>query len=240
MPHQPARHRIRPLILGCAALVLVAVLGNGIALAASQAVTISNFAFAPASVTVSVGDTVTWTNSDAVTHTATADDASWDAGNITGNGGTGAFVFPTAGTFPFHCRIHSQMTATVIVQAAGATAPATGATAVPGTMRPTDTAPIGTGTTGTGDRLLAMVVIAMLAAAVGFAVLVRRPAAPMSRTVPVPAVVGGGSATPPSTFEAPAFVGPAADERSLAPIVIVGIASAVAVAIVWRRLTARR
>ena len=92
MPHQPARHRTRPVIVGSLAVLVAAILGTGVALAASQAVSISNFAFSPQSVTVSVGDTVTWTNSDTVTHTATADDASWDAGNITGGGGTGGLL----------------------------------------------------------------------------------------------------------------------------------------------------
>ena len=79
-----------------------------------------------------VGDTVTWTNSDAQAHTATADDASWDSGTIAGSGGTGAVTFATAGTFPYHCKIHPAMTGTVTVEAAApTTAPAAGATTPP-------------------------------------------------------------------------------------------------------------
>ena len=62
--------------------------GAGIALAADHAVAISGFSFSPASITVAVGDTVTWTNSDAQAHTATADGGSFDTGTIA-NGGSG-------------------------------------------------------------------------------------------------------------------------------------------------------
>ena len=93
-----------------------------VALAAQHAVKIVNFAFAPSSVTVQVGDTVQWTNGDATTHTATADDGSWDTGNIAG--GTRASVtFKTAGTFAYHCAIHSTMHGTVVVEAAAASQP---------------------------------------------------------------------------------------------------------------------
>jgi hypothetical protein len=44
----------------------------------------------------------------------------------------------------------------------------------------------------------------------------------------------------PSTDGFPAATGGGQEERSMAPIVVVGIASAVAMAIVWRRLTSRR
>ena len=51
--------------------------------AASASVTIENFAFAPPTVTVNVGDTVTWSNADADVaegHSATASDGSFDTG----------------------------------------------------------------------------------------------------------------------------------------------------------------
>jgi plastocyanin len=54
--------------LFAAAALLLLPLG---AAAADEAVSISGFAFHPPSVTVNVGDTVTWTNNDTVAHTAT-------------------------------------------------------------------------------------------------------------------------------------------------------------------------
>ena len=68
-------------------LVLGAV-GGGIALAADHAVAISGSAFSPATVTVTVGDTVTWTNTDQISHTATADGGAFDTGTL-GNGESG-------------------------------------------------------------------------------------------------------------------------------------------------------
>ena len=101
------------------AAILVGILTAGASsvLAADQAVDIAGFAFSPQSVTVDVGDTVTWTNADAQGHTATADDASFDTGTIAG-GASASETFATAGTFGYHCRIHPAMTATVVVRAA--------------------------------------------------------------------------------------------------------------------------
>src|SRR6476646_3019401 len=93
-------------------------------LAADHAVDIAGFAFSPQSVTVGVGDSVTWTNADAQGHTATADDASFDTGTIS-NGSSKSVTFSTAGTFAYHCKIHPQMTATVVVEAAAGSAPPT-------------------------------------------------------------------------------------------------------------------
>src|SRR5262245_30902913 len=71
------------------------------------------FSFAPATVTINVGGTVTWKNNDSVTHSSTSDSPGWDLTMTTGS--TVTQTFTTAGTFPYHCRLHS-MTGTVIVQ----------------------------------------------------------------------------------------------------------------------------
>jgi plastocyanin len=76
---------------------------------------ISSSAFGPASITVSVGTTVTWRNNDGVAHTATSDAGTWDTGNIPG-GGSASRTFSTAGSFPYHCTFHSGMRGTVVVQ----------------------------------------------------------------------------------------------------------------------------
>jgi plastocyanin len=91
-------------------------------LAATKAVKIAGFAFAPSSVTVKVGDTVDWTNGDSVGHTATADDGSWDTGTIAA-GTKASLTFTSAGTFAYHCTIHSSMHGTIVVEAAAAGSP---------------------------------------------------------------------------------------------------------------------
>ncbi len=78
------------------------------------AVTIKDFAFNPATTTASAGSKVTWTNSDTTAHTVTFDDGSADSGNIA-PGSTFDHTFATAGTFAYHCTIHSQMKGTVTV-----------------------------------------------------------------------------------------------------------------------------
>lgn len=115
------------------ALTLVA----PIALAADRTVDIVGFSFSPASVTVSVGDTVTWTNADAQGHTATADGGAFDTGTIARNESQ-AVTLTTAGTFAYHCTIHPAMTATLVVTAAAAP-PAT------------DTSPVSPDPTGRGS-----------------------------------------------------------------------------------------
>ena len=83
--------------------------------AAGQSVTIQDFKFSPNTLTVPVGTTVTWTNADSTQHTVTADDGSFDSGPLD-PGATFSQTFTTAGTFTYHCNIHSNMTATVTVQ----------------------------------------------------------------------------------------------------------------------------
>jgi plastocyanin len=105
------------LVVSCGLLALPIV-----ALAATSAVNIQNSAFAPATTTVKAGDTVTWTNRDAFSHTSTSDTGAWDTGVIAA-GGSGSFVFLAAGTFAYHCSIHSFMKGTVIVQGVSTPAP---------------------------------------------------------------------------------------------------------------------
>ena len=82
--------------------------------AGSGAVRIADFAFAPDSSDVEVGDSVKWSNGDGVTHTVTADDGAFDSGNLAG-GKSFSFAFDQAGTFAYHCKIHRTMTGTVVV-----------------------------------------------------------------------------------------------------------------------------
>jgi plastocyanin len=109
------RRRLAALAGGLAMLIGI---GAGTALAADQSVAISGFSFSPRTVTVNVGDTVTWTNSDAQAHTATSGSA-WNTGDI-GNGESASITFSNAGTFDYICAIHPTMTGTVVVRAGGA------------------------------------------------------------------------------------------------------------------------
>lgn len=80
----------------------------------SVAVTISNFAFSPATITVHKGTKVTWTNEDSAAHTVTGNNGGPASGDI-GQGASYSYTFNTVGSFPYHCAIHPYMKATVTV-----------------------------------------------------------------------------------------------------------------------------
>ena len=79
------------------------------------AATLGNGAYTPDDLSVAVGTTVTWMNTDAVAHTSTSDTPGWDSG-IVAPGGQFSFAFQTAGTFAYHCAIHPGMIGTVVVR----------------------------------------------------------------------------------------------------------------------------
>jgi plastocyanin len=85
--------------------------------AADTSVTIRDFEFAPASITVNVGDTVTWNNEGPTAHSATAEGGSFDTG-IFEEGQSRSHTFNEAGTFAYICTPHPNMKGTVVVQAA--------------------------------------------------------------------------------------------------------------------------
>ncbi len=89
---------------------------NGCELTAEEHfINISGMAFSPNSITISVGDNVTWTNQDGSSHTVTGDNSEFDSGTLD-NGQMFSFTFTTAGTYTYHCAFHSGMTATIIVE----------------------------------------------------------------------------------------------------------------------------
>ena len=78
-------------------------------------VTMKQFAFNPATVTIKVGETVTWENQDGADHNVIADDGSFKSADF-GQGKTFSFTFTKAGTYTYSCHIHPDMKGTVIVQ----------------------------------------------------------------------------------------------------------------------------
>ncbi len=103
-------------------VMVVAVFYGGTRLAyanGGETVNVVNFEYQPTSVTVQVGDTVTWNNTEGF-HTVDADDGSF--GNAPGTGWTFAHTFTAAGTYEYFCEIHStpdgtSMNGVVIVEA---------------------------------------------------------------------------------------------------------------------------
>jgi len=82
----------------------------------SGSVTMKNIAFSPKTITVNVGDSVTWTNQDSVRHNAVSNDGVFDTGTLK-KGDSGSFRFTKAGTYNYKCTYHpTVMKATVIVR----------------------------------------------------------------------------------------------------------------------------
>jgi len=83
---------------------------------ATNAVTIQNFAFSPTDISIKAGTSVTWTNKDSVTHTVTETDGQTgpNSSDVSPNG-TYTFTFTKAGTYHYHCSIHTEMVGTVTV-----------------------------------------------------------------------------------------------------------------------------
>jgi plastocyanin len=81
---------------------------------AGNAVNIDNFTFAPVTLTVPAGSTVTWTNRDEEPHTVVANDGSFHSPGM-GSQATFSYTFAKAGSFDYVCSIHPFMHATVVV-----------------------------------------------------------------------------------------------------------------------------
>ena len=71
-----------------------------------------NSTFSPVSLGIAVGGTVTWINDDNLIHTVTADDGSFNSGDMQ-PGATFKRTFNIPGTFPYHCIYHRGMMGSV-------------------------------------------------------------------------------------------------------------------------------
>jgi LPXTG-motif cell wall-anchored protein len=152
------------------AVVLVAILSAGPAAAASVSMT-DSLTYSPSTVTISLGDSVTWTNVGTAPHTVTADNGSFDSspacpGNINACLGAGASysrTFGSLGSYAYHCKVHgAAMSGKVVVVAAGTTPPAGGGGDLPNT--------------GPGATTMAILVLgaALLLGGAALAVVTRR------------------------------------------------------------------
>ena len=81
----------------------------------SAEVKVDNFSFGPASLTVAVGTTVTWTNRDDIPHTVVSTDKVFKS-KVLDTDEKFSFTFDKAGTYPYFCSVHPKMTGSVVVQ----------------------------------------------------------------------------------------------------------------------------
>jgi plastocyanin len=78
-------------------------------------VRIRDMHFQPSTVTIKVGQSVTWTNADDRDHTVNAVDNSFKSGNLK-NGASFTHRFEQAGSFDYACSYHPRMRGTVSVE----------------------------------------------------------------------------------------------------------------------------
>ena len=105
------RRALSAALVPAALAIALAAEGN----AATPHVQIKQFAFVPATLTVPVGATVTWTNGDEEPHTVTASDRAYTSTGLEQNE-TYTHRFTAPGTYTYFCALHPHMTATIVVQ----------------------------------------------------------------------------------------------------------------------------
>ena len=88
---------------------------NGQSSTATAEVTIGNFTFEPATLTVAPGTTVTWTNRDDIPHTVVSTDGLFKS-KARDTDEKFSFTFDKAGTYPYFCSIHPKMKGQIVVR----------------------------------------------------------------------------------------------------------------------------
>jgi plastocyanin len=83
--------------------------------AATAEVKIDNFSFAPQTLTVAVGTTVTWTNRDDIPHTVVSTDGVFKS-KVRDTDEKFSYTFSKPGTYPYFCSVHPKMTGKIVVQ----------------------------------------------------------------------------------------------------------------------------
>jgi amicyanin len=226
--NKPVRTDLRGLF--AALLVAVAGLSFATALPAHAAsghqVTMSGYAFHPAALTLTAGDTVTWTNQDTAPH-----DVEVTSGPVhvhspmLSKGASWSFTFTTAGTYAYVCTVHPGMDAGLVVRPAPTKAPVL--------------APAPARTTAHAQHLPTAGVPTSRTAAT------HRASAPARTTSPTPTATGAAmpmpAGTPSTAAAAPVADQPAAADpaRPLRPLLVLA-ALVLGVAVVCLLLVASR
>lgn len=79
-------------------------------------VDIKDFAFSSLELRIKKGETVVWTNNDDVKHTITSDSGNELNSEQLSKSQTYSHTFNTVGTFNYHCNLHPNMKAKIIVE----------------------------------------------------------------------------------------------------------------------------
>ena len=111
--------RLHRLLLPCLGVLLLLAAGPSvIAAAAPEASTVvvaKDFMFAPTSITVAAGSTVTWTNKDDEPHTVVSAEGLFRSAALDTEESF-SFRFDKPGTYRYTCSIHPRMVGTIVVR----------------------------------------------------------------------------------------------------------------------------
>jgi plastocyanin len=89
---------------------------NTITMPENYNVVIEGYQFSLSTMTIGVGDSITWTNMDTVAHTVTSDSGTELSSAKLERGEKYSHIFNTPGTYKYHCAPHPSMKGTIIVQ----------------------------------------------------------------------------------------------------------------------------
>lgn len=141
--------------------------------AASQTVSVGDNFYSPRSVTINIGDTITWTNNGSADHSATADNGSFDTG-VFGPGGSRSHTFTQAGTFDYFCTVHGQaQSGTVTVASSGGGGGGGGGQSEAAAVASEDAAGTSSSLPSTGSETLPPMVVGLLLLLAGLALRFR-------------------------------------------------------------------
>jgi plastocyanin len=176
--------RLRPssglrqaITVGSSLIAVLALTAPNLVLAAGGSVTITEsggrYHFTPSTISIKVGESITWTDSTEAPHTVSSDQAGGPMqSSILNQGDSYRATFNSAGDFAYHCEIHSYMHGTVHVESAAAhrTPPPAGSTPLP----PTDASTRGSAPMGRRGALLALVGVGTFMSVLLFGTRLRR------------------------------------------------------------------
>jgi plastocyanin len=116
------RKTIWTIHLAAPVMIAIMLLASSLRVAASDQssgvtadVKIDNFSFTPATLTVAVGTTVTWTNRDDIPHTVVSNDGVFKS-KVRDTDEKFSYTFTKPGTYAYFCSVHPKMTGKIVVQ----------------------------------------------------------------------------------------------------------------------------
>jgi plastocyanin len=141
--------RRQAITVGSSLLAILALTAPNLVFAAGSSVTITEsggrYHFSPGTVSIKVGDSISWSDSTEAPHTVTADQAGGPMqSGVLNQGDSYRVTFGAAGDFAYHCEIHSYMRGTVhVASTVRQTPPPAGSTPLPATDSTGGSTPMG-------------------------------------------------------------------------------------------------